>query len=415
VREVPHDGPWPSVGLVVDAVLGSGARGVPRAPIPALLARVADLHLPIVAIDGPTGLDLASGVSHEAPVAQLTITCNALRRGHLLARDECGDVVVVDAGLPAQLAGDLPQLVTDAWAAHRLTPFDADAHKGRRGRVLIAGGAPGMSGAVRLAARAAFAAGAGLVWSLSPAESTALLAAAEPDLQTRSTTLTAPLDSETRALVAQADVVVIGPGLGRAAGTAEFVLAVLAAAKAAVIDADALTVLAPHRAQLIAAAERMPLLLTPHPGEFRTLCPEHASGCELDPWTAAAAAAADLRCALLLKGVPTVVAHPSPTLRTVAAGNPGLATGGSGDVLAGIAGALLAQGHATDVAGALAAQALGRAADIAARRCSARSLRPMDVVEACRDLWREWAVWRTTPPVPCPPVLFELAAPQRAP
>ena len=106
-----------------------------------------------------------------------------------------------------------------------------------------------------------------------------------------------------------------------------------------------------------------------------------------------------------------MVAHGSVPPLTVAAGNPGLATGGSGDVLSGLVGTALAQGLAPETAAAFAAQALGRAADLAARRVTARALRPMDVIAALADLWREWEVLRAAPPAPRPPILFELQRP----
>jgi NAD(P)H-hydrate epimerase len=132
----------------------------------------------------------------------------------------------------------------------------------------------------------------------------------------------------------------------------------------------------------------------------------------VDPWGAAAAGADEVGCTLLLKGVPTVVARPGQGLLTVAAGNPGLATGGSGDLLSGLVAAALARGLAPEIAAALGAQVLGRAADLAARRVSARSMRPMDVVAALPDLWREWEVLRVAPPAAAPPVVFELPRPQ---
>jgi NAD(P)H-hydrate epimerase len=411
VREVSADGPWPRVGLVVDAMLGTGASGPPRAAMASVLDRVEDLGLLVVAMDGPTGVDLGTGVSHGTARAALSITFGGLRRGHLIARDEVGDVVVVDVGLPMPDAR-LPVLVTDAMAAAWLGRLGARDHKGVRGRVVVLGGAPGMSGAVRLAARSALAAGAGLLWTLTPAETTAILAADEPDVQPRSTALTVPLDDATRTLIQQADVVVIGPGLGRAAGIDRFVLAVLAEAKAAVVDADALTVLAASRAELASVAEQVPLVLTPHPGEFRTLFPELSAGAETDPWAAASSAAVAVGATVVLKGVPSVIAHAGAPLRTIAAGNPGLATGGSGDVLSGLIGAFLGAGLAPDVAAALGAHALGRAADLAARRTTARAMRPMDVISACADLWREWEVVAAAPPPPRPPILLELPRPR---
>jgi ADP-dependent NAD(P)H-hydrate dehydratase / NAD(P)H-hydrate epimerase len=154
------------------------------------------------------------------------------------------------------------------------------------------------------------------------------------------------------------------------------------------------------------------VVLTPHPGEFRALFPSLASIRELDPWSAAASAAQASGTTLLLKGVPTVIASGTGPLFTVAAGNPGLATGGSGDVLTGLVSTSLAQGLEPMAAAAVGAQALGEAADLAARRTTARAARPMDVVNALADVWREWEMLQTARPVPRPPILLELARPQ---
>ena len=146
VREVAPDGPWPGVGLVVDALLGTGARGAPRPPMAALLERMLDLEVPVVAIDGPTGVDLQTGIVHGAPRAELSITFGGLRRGHLLARDEVGDVVVVDIGHPPADPA-WPALVTDQHAAEWLRRLRSRDHKGARGRVVVVGGDAGMTGA----------------------------------------------------------------------------------------------------------------------------------------------------------------------------------------------------------------------------------------------------------------------------
>jgi ADP-dependent NAD(P)H-hydrate dehydratase / NAD(P)H-hydrate epimerase len=410
VREVAPDGPWPSVGVAVDALLGTGARGAPRAPMAALIERMLDLEVPIVAIDGPTGVDLQTGISHGAPRAELSITFGGLRRGHLLARDEVGAVVVADIGHPPADPA-WPVLVTDQHAAEWLRRLRSRDHKGARGRVVIVGGDAGMIGAARMAGRSAFGAGAGLVHVVAPPESVAALAQAEPDLQTLAHALDQPPSEKLLDLVRRADAVVIGPGLGRDASRLALVAALVREAQAVVLDADALTAFHGAVPELRALAGR-PLVLTPHPGEFRNLFPDLAPVRELDPWAAAAAAAGASGATVLLKGVPTVIAREGRTPLTVAAGNPGLATGGSGDVLSGIVGTALAQGLAPEVAAAFGAQVLGRAADLAARRSSARTLRPMDVVAALPDLWREWEVLRLAPPAPRPPVLVELERPQ---
>jgi hydroxyethylthiazole kinase-like uncharacterized protein yjeF len=245
----------------------------------------------------------------------------------------------------------------------------------------------------------------------APPESVAALVQAEPDLQTLAHRLDQPPSDALLNLVRRADALVIGPGLGRDASRRALITVLVAEARAAVLDADALVAFQGAVPELRALAGR-PLVLTPHPGEFRTLFPDLAPGRELDPWAAAAGAAAASGATVLLKGVPTVVARAERPALTVAAGNPGLATGGSGDVLSGIVGTALAQGLAPEIAAAFGAQVLGRAADLAARRSAARTLRPMDVVAALADLWREWEVLRLAPPVARPPVLFELDRPQ---
>jgi ADP-dependent NAD(P)H-hydrate dehydratase / NAD(P)H-hydrate epimerase len=413
VRAVTPDGPWPNVGLVVDAILGTGARGAPRAPAAALVERINDLALPVVAVDGPTGVDLESGVSHGIAVhATLSVTFGGLRRGHLLAREEVGDLVVVDIGHPPADA-TWPRLVSDAQAAAWLPAFHASDHKGTRGRVVVIGGDAGMSGALRLAARAAFGAGAGLVHAVSPVGTTAALMTAEPDLQAIAHPLEGEPSSTLVTLIERADAIVIGPGLGRTAARLEFIVRAAALAKRVVIDADGLYALSARPESLNQLARDRDVVLTPHPGEFRILFSSLGGQMELDPWGAAEAAARSSGCTVLLKGVPTVVAKAGQSSFTVAAGNPGLATGGSGDVLSGLVGTALAHGLEPASAAALGAQILGRSADLAARRTTARGLRPMDVVGALPDLWRTWRALKSVGRMVRPPILLELESPER--
>jgi NAD(P)H-hydrate epimerase len=330
-----------------------------------------------------------------------------VRRGHLLGREEVGDLVVVEIGLPAP-DPKWSFLVDTAWAAAQVPRFNVSAYKGTRGRVVIVGGSPAMVGAARLAARAAFAAGAGLVHVVAPEAALAVLRQAEPDVQTMAQDFTVPIGTEVAELLSRADVVAIGPGLGRDAGRAAFVLAVLELARAAVVDADALTVLRPERERLAALAASRPIVCTPHIGEFGTLFPDCAVDLETAPWDAALEAARRSSAVILLKGVPTVVASPDGRALTVAAGNPGLATGGSGDVLTGVIAALIAQGVAPHHAAAAGAHAHGEAADVAARRLTARAMRPMDLITSFPDVWREWA---RPAAIRRAPILCDLPAP----
>lgn len=415
VRDVEADGPWPNIGLVVDALLGTGAQGAPRGTIAALLPRLADLEVPVVGIDGPSGLGLDDGVQRGPLKADLTITFGGYRRGHLLARDDVGDLVVVDIGLPP--ADPLwPSLFTESAAAMHQPPFPANAHKGTRGRVIVVGGDEGMLGAARLAARAAFTAGAGLVHLVAPAGSVTVAASAEPDLQTCAQPFEAMPSGRTVALLAKGDAVVIGPGLGRRASRPDFILAAIAAIPASatvVLDADALVAFAGMVERLRDGLAGRRAVLTPHAGEFRALFPEAVSLLDVDPWGAAEAAAARVGATILLKGVPTVIALPGRSTLTIASGNPGLATGGSGDTLSGLTAALAAQGEDPMLAAATAAVALGESADLAARRSSARSMRPMDVLAALPDVWRRWDLVRRMPPPARPPIVHELPAPTR--
>jgi NAD(P)H-hydrate epimerase len=403
VHELHRGEPWPQAVVVVDALLGTGATGPARGEVLALAGRVAGYGAPIAAVDGPTGLDLSSGEAHGPIRAHVTFTFGGPRRGHLVARDWCGKVVVLDIGFPPPDPA-WPVLVTDRWAHERLPPLQPTMHKGDRGRVTVVGGAAGMTGAALHAARAALAAGAGLVKLVAGREAVAAARASLPDVLTVESALGTPLEPAAGEAVEWADAIVVGPGLGRAPERRTLLHAVLRGRPVpAVLDADALTLFA-----AVEAPER-PLVFTPHLGEFRALAGDPlADEVANDRWSAAQQAALQLRGTLLLKGVPTVVADVRGPMLVVASGNPGLATGGSGDLLAGFIGAFLARGAAPAVAAAVGAHALGRAAEHGARRWTARSLRPADVLAALPDIWRAWAAagpWG-------PPVLEVLEAPE---
>jgi len=406
VPELGREEPWPQVAVAVDALLGTGAVGPAKGEVLALAQRLADCGAPVVAVDGPTGLDLTSGEAHGPLHAQLTVTFGGPRRGHLLAREWCGKIVVVDIGFPPPPQdATWPILITDGWAAERLPRLAPQMHKGDRGRVCVIGGANGMSGAAIHAARAALAAGAGLVKLVAARETIAAAQASLPDLLTIESALSSQLEPAVREAIGWADALVIGPGLGRdpRAARREFVSAALARRRgAAVVDADAL-----HFPESLIANSQS-LVLTPHLGEFRALVGDPlADEAANDRWAAAARASTKLKCTVLLKGVPTVIADLRGPVQVVASGNPGLATGGSGDLLAGFIGAFLARGIAPAEAAALGAHALGRAAEQGARQWTARSLRPADVLAALPEVWRSWQ----NPKPRRPPILVDLEAP----
>ena len=281
VRLVPADGPWPGVGVIIDALLGTGASGDPAGRNDA----VAATH------GGSRQADRCRWMAPPGSILRLvcsTARCTRRSPSHsavyvaaiLLARDEIGDLVIVEIGLPAP-DGSWPVLVHAGWAAKRVVPFHANAYKGTRGRVVIVGGSPAMVGAARLAARGAFGAGAGLVHVVAPESSLSVIRAAEPDVQTMAQEFSGTIDPAVQDLIAHADAVAIGPGLGRDAGRAAFVLAALQHARCAVVDADALTVLKPERDAFAKLAATRPVVCTPHVGEFRDALPRCAAagGC----------------------------------------------------------------------------------------------------------------------------------------
>lgn len=408
VELVNPRGNWPEVALLVDALLGTGASGPLRGAIGALARRLTALGAPVAAVDGPTGLDLSSGAANDPVPATLTVTFGGLRRGHLLGREWCGKVVVVDIGFPAPDPA-WPLFVDDGLAAQWLPGFAVRMHKGDRGRVLVIGGDKGMAGAGLHAATCALEAGAGLVKLAAHEASVAAAQAAVPDVLTVSTALGPKLEPALLDAIRWADAVILGPGLGRGAARSQLVRAVLESTdRPVVLDADAL-----HAGPDVLRLGRSPRVLTPHAGEFRAAFPQFSKVLETDRIAAAqsaasaAAPASAASLAVLLKGQPTIVAAARGSTYLIGSGNPALATGGSGDLLAGFIGAFLARKMGPGEAAALGAQVLGRAADIAAAQLTVRATRPADVIAALPELWRAWA--NVTPP--SPPVLLELDAP----
>jgi ADP-dependent NAD(P)H-hydrate dehydratase / NAD(P)H-hydrate epimerase len=331
--------------LVVDALFGAGlARpidGIAGAVIAALDAR----HLPVVAVDVPSGVDGASGeVRGCAPLASLTVTFFRKKPGHLLlpGRLHCGEILVAPIGIPAavldRVKPDVAANHTDWWLSSFPWPGPA-SHKYTRGHALVAGGAV-MTGAARLAARAAARLGVGLVTVAAPEAAFPIYAAALTEVIVQAVSGIGDFG----ALLAdkRRNAALIGPGAGANAATREKALAILKAGKRAVLDADALTVFAddpPALFSAIRSAETPIPVLTPHEGEFGRLFDR--SGSKLDRALRAARASGAV---MLLKGNDTVIAAPDGRVAISEGAPPELATAGSGDVLAGMVLGLLAQG-----------------------------------------------------------------------
>lgn len=417
VRHGPLPPPRGDERVVVDGLLGTGATGAPRgwaADGIGAIQRARAGGARVAALDLPSGVDATTGVAAgDAVTADLTLAFGTLKRGALVARDRAGTVVLLDIGLEPFLEAPPTTLLT-----RPAVPATAVAsHKGTRRKLAVLGGAPGMAGAAILAGRAAVRSGVGMVRLVVAPASLAVVQAALPEALA-SVWPEAPM--ELAALAGWADAWVVGPGLGASPDTRRLVEQLLASTDAPVLlDADALNVFAGEAPVLATHLAGRAAIVTPHPLEFARL-----SGRALDDVLAGhfeigAALSAELRAAVLLKGVPTVVHAPDGRSHVVATGTPALAAAGSGDVLAGIAGTLLAQhagvarpteearaGQAALAAGS-AAWVHGRAAEWATRdRGQARGVTLADVIDALPRAWGDAA----RPTAGRYPVLAELPA-----
>ena len=328
--------------LVVDALFGAGLARPLTGLALEFVSALARSHLPVCAVDVPSGLDGATGkVRGAAAAAELTVTFFRLKPGHLLlpGRSLCGHVVLADIGLPSSVLDDIKPVTyrnhPDHWIACFPRP-SIDAHKYQRGHALVVGGQH-LTGAARLAARACARAGAGLVTLAVPASAWAVYASSQLGAMVQA--LSDADDLQPALSDARRSLVLLGPGAGASARTRSHVLQALTTGRLAVLDADALSAFENDPETLVAAVH-MGCVLTPHDGEFYRVFPG-LSGSRLQRARAAARLSGAV---VVLKGADTVVAWPDGTAFINDNAPPTLATGGTGDVLAGFVAGLAAQG-----------------------------------------------------------------------
>ncbi len=373
-------------GVVIDAMLGTGGTGKLEG---AFYDAVAQINLQrsegayVVALDVPTGLDATIGTYSSCVTADLTISFGTCKRGLLLARDVCGEIVVVDIGL-APYAGDfLPQLI-DPWTAHSFTPtIPFNANKGDRGRIAIVAGNQGMAGAAILSAEGALRSGAGVVKVVTHPNN---VVAVHTRLPEALVDFFPQSSDDCDRLAEWADCIVIGPGLGQTSDSRELVDRVLASWNGPlVMDADALNVFHGDLPALSQALRGDQTVITPHPGEFARLIGsdiEHVQGERFD---IGLSVARELNATVLLKGNPTVITSPDGDRYVMANGAPSLATGGSGDLLTGMIAAILAHDGVPHAAAAVASWVHASAAE----RCGAQFLgiTLYDIINALKTSW----------------------------
>jgi len=387
--------------VLVDAMLGTGASLPLREPLPAWCEAVNESGAYVISVDMPTGCDSDSGARPGAAVmADCTVALATVKRGLVVypSAGSAGEVVVADIGIPSAAweNADSPEVWTAEEYA-RLVPIPApDAHKNERGRVLVVAGSGHFPGAAVLAARGAMRAGAGYVTLAvpTPVVRTAqahLLAAPVVGLPSSGQALSSAAAAVVRDMAGDYDAVVLGPGLTVADGAAATVRRLVSVLEQPlVLDADGLNAFVDHVHVIL--GREAPTVLTPHPGELARLLGWTTDRVQGDRVSSSAKLAGEAR-AVVLKGAGTVT---SVTGRQVVntSGTAALATAGTGDVLAGIAGALLAQGLTPLTAGALAAYLHGRAGEIAARALTPLSVVGDDVPEYLSAVYGELlGVW----------------------
>lgn len=366
--------------VIVDALYGSGLSRAPSGLAEALIEAINQARqrgAGVLAVDLPSGVLADTGATPGVAVrADVTVTFIGDKLGlHTAAGADCaGRVQFEPLDLPASVYVNVPVLARRLWpadAAAALPPRSRGAHKGDHGHVLIVGGDHGMAGAALLAARAALRCGAGLVSVATRERHAAALTAAQPELMVHAVEQGVALAP----LLARADVVVVGPGLGQGEwGRALW--AALADVPRRVVDADALNLLS-HQPQ-----RRDDWILTPHPGEAARLLGLGTADVQADRLQALRALAVRYGGVPLLKGVGTLVWQPDGAA-LCPYGNPGMGSGGMGDVLSGVIAALWAQGRDAVRAAAIGVLVHARAGDAAAATAP-RGLLPSDVIDALR-------------------------------
>jgi hydroxyethylthiazole kinase-like uncharacterized protein yjeF len=365
------DGRLPaSVELIVDAMLGTGLNNPVKGAWLDAINLINQSCRPVLAVDIPSGLSADSGCPLGAAIkADLTVTFIGLKRGLFTSagREYCGEIMFRGLQVPARVyASEILSARRVDWRKirHQLKTRSRNAHKGHFGHLLLVGGAPGYAGAIRLAAEAALRSGAGLVSVATHPDHASLLNTGRPEIMVHA----AASADAVSFLLKKANAVVIGPGLGQSDNALAMLQTVLAARLPTVLDADALNLLAANQALQADCGPH--LLITPHPGEAARLLGLTAAGIEADRFAAIEQLRRRFDCQVILKGAGSLIidARANQPVAVCSDGNPGMASGGMGDVLAGLCGSLLAQHYDADEAALLGCCLHAAAGDLAARQ-----------------------------------------------
>ena len=385
--------------LLVDALLGTGAKGKPRPPFDAIIEAVNASARPVVSIDIPSALDPDTGEGPHAVRAARTVPMGLPKLG-MVSRDgpeRCGSVRVEPLEFPPDLLAapdSSRETMTRREAAALLPPRPVMGHKGTFGLLTIAAGSEFMPGAAVLCAIGAMRGGCGLVRLHVPPVIRSVVAGQVPEAIFSSARSTAdgqfgPIGELAWHLVLErATAMALGPGMGTTESAREFLGEFFEFCKLpTVLDADALNMLAEDEVLRAKLTDRH--VLTPHPGELARLLACPLAEVQEDRWGSAERAARKFGCTVVLKGAGTLVARPDGMVTHCGTGNTALARGGAGDVLTGLIGSLLAQGLEPEQAACLGVYTHGMASDIYTENLSSRGARLLDLAQYLPDAFRE--------------------------
>ncbi len=396
-------------GIVIDGLLGTGLRGEVRDPFRGAISQVNRSRAPVVAVDIPSGLDADSGLPlPEAVRARVTVTMALPKFGLVRGRglDHAGRILVADIGIPRSRPGSPSPSEAVRWidrsgiAGGDLLRRARTAHKGTCGHVLVVAGSVGFAGAAVLCAEGALRGGSGLVSVAVPepiyvAAASSLREAMVHPAPASDGGFAGDAAETVLALAERATVLAVGPGIGRGDGAASLVRTLLGrVSRPIVLDADGLNVLGSPPEAI--GKRRAPTVVTPHPGEMARLVRGYEWAAEWDPgdrdgaWEIARRFAEATGAVTVLKGAGTLVADPADgSLSVNGSGNPGMATGGTGDCLTGLLAAFLAGGHSPAAAARAAVWIHGAAADRAALRTGETALLPRDLLAEIPSVLRD--------------------------
>ncbi len=379
--------------VLVDAIFGTGFSGAPHGLAAEIIDYIAEQDCLIASVDLPSGINADDGQFEGSVVpADYTYSLALPKFGLYLSpgRELAGDVEVVPIGIPDDVvpAFDLTvDLITEDYVSDTLPVRKADGHKGDFGRVLLVAGSTGMTGAAALAAESSLRSGCGLAKLACPRTTQPVLAQKLTEVMThplpdvaKKGALALRSLGEVRRLMEEYDALVLGPGIGQHHETSELIRRLIGGLqKPAIVDADGLNALAGHTEVLRGCAA--PLVLTPHPGEFKRLAGVDAPEDIHERAQLVRKFAAEHDVVLVLKGSPTLVAGPDGDCWLNPTGNDGMATGGSGDVLSGIIGSFLAQDMRPVDAAVCGVYVHGLAGDLAAEMLTPRAMIAGDMIE----------------------------------